>query len=233
MKKLIFLLILLVPALSQAALSKKETTEALAWTELAAASGTTGIKETGSIDVSLSYATTLHIDVCLSSTTAHEGTEVIVQVSSEAGVDGSWSTLTTLHSTPATAVDADFGAGEAAGQTTLTITNPETENVDNSGKFIFIENTGTPTESEIQYVIASGNDAQDTIEILDGLDHAQTTDSDVWDVDSATVSAVSTWAVSIPFSASQARVIFNNWYDQDGTASTVYVRARTTEATGL
>lgn len=234
MKKFIFLLILLMPCLAQGVLSKSETTEALAWTKITAATGTTGIKETGTIDVSGNYSTTLHIDVCIAEASAHEGTEVIVQMSSEAGVDGSWSTLARFISRAATGLKADFAGVEAIGQTTLSITNPGTANIDHVGKFLFVE-ASTTTSCEIVYQIDTDGDTGDSITILDGLDHGQDTGSDVWSVDGDGYdnSAVNTWPVIVPFSASQVRVIINNSYDSDGTAADIYARVRVTEVTAL
>ena len=232
-------IICVTPFKAKAAFTKTETTEALAWTLVDSDDDSDDVLETGSIDVSDSYATTLHIDVCLASTTAHEGTEVIVQISSEAGVDGSWTTLCSFLSNAATAVKSDFAGDEAADQTELSITNPATGHLyEHDGKLIFIYHTGTIANSEIAYQIDSTDDDGDTITILDGLDHAQTAAaSDVYTVDGerqdGNYSAVNTWAVNVPLSASQARVIFNNTYDDDGTSSDVVVRCRVTKVTSL
>ena len=229
---LIILIVLLFCTSAQAAITKTETTQAQEWVEIpggAAADGT-DIITTSDIDVSGAYSATLHIDCCISSTTAHTGTEIIVQIASEAGVDDAWTTWTQFVGPTGTAVDADFAAQEAAGQTVLSITNPVTENIDNDGKFIFIE-AATVANSQIAYQIASGDDAADTITINAGLTAQQETTSDVFSMDSATGSPVGMYAISIPASASQARVIFNNNYDADG--STVHVRVRATLLTAL
>jgi hypothetical protein len=220
-----------------AALTKTENTQALEWVELAAAGDATGIKETGSIDVSGSYDTTLHIDCCLSSTTAHEGTLIIVQIASEAGVDDAWTDLVRYVACVGTAFKSDFANQEAAAQTVLGVTNPATGNLDHDGKAIFLEDTVTVAQCEIAYQIDNSGDAGDTITVLDGITHQKETTSDVYtqdgDMFDGNNSAVNMKAVSIPASASQARVIFNNWYDTDGTASTVHVRVRVTKTTAL
>ncbi|MGD8787711.1 MAG: hypothetical protein PVJ60_09825 [Phycisphaerales bacterium] len=225
--------VLLTGNVCLAALTKTETTQSLEWVELAAAEDATGIKETGTIDVSDCYSAVLHIDCCLSSTTAHEGTEIIVQIASEAGVDDAWTTLTRFIGPIGTASKADFGDSEAAAQTVLSVTNPDTANLNHNGKFIFLEDTGAVAGCEIAYQIADSGDAGDTITVIDGITSAKDTDDDVYTVDGSHESAVGTYAVEIPMSASQARVIFNNWYDDDGTASTVHVRVRVTKVTGL
>jgi hypothetical protein len=229
----VILVMWLVVPIYAAAPTKTETTQALEWVELAAAEGATGMKETGSIDVSASYDTTLHIDCCLSSTTAHEGTEIVVQIASEAGVDDAWTTLTKFVGPTGTASKADFANQEAAAQTVLGVTNPDTANLNHQGKFIFLEDTATVAQCEIAYQIDDSADAGDTITVLDGITHQKETTSDVYTIDGSHESAVGMYAVKIPLSASQARVIFNNWYDDDGTASTVHVRVRVTMTTAL
>jgi len=139
--------------------TKTENTEALAWFEVAGnVTDGTDFKETGSIDVSASWATTLHIDCCLSSTTAHTGTEIIVQVASEAAVDGSWSTLTKFIGPVGTAISIVFAETEPAGETVIAIANPTAGNFDNVGKFKFVENT-VVADSEIIYQTEVGADA--------------------------------------------------------------------------
>ena len=139
--------------------TKTENTEPLAWYEIAGNAGDdTMFKETGSIDVSASWDTVLHIDCALSSTTAHTGTEIIVQISSEAGVDGSWTDLTRFIGPTGTAISAAFTATEPAGETVIAIANPTANNFDNVGKFKFVENT-TVADSEIVFQTEVGADA--------------------------------------------------------------------------
>ena len=235
MRWLSTVIVLCFVTISQAALTKTENTQAMEWTKLTATGDASGIQETGSIDVSAAYAATLHIDCCLASATAHEGTEIIVQIASEAGVDDAWTELTRFVSTAATAVKSDVGADEAIGQTVLSVTNPATGVLDHDGKFIFLYpvDDANLANCEIAYQIDNSGDAGDTITVLDGITHALTVDTDVYTVDGTSGSAVNTWAVSIPMSASQCRVIFNNNYDDDGTASTVIIRVRATKVTAL
>lgn len=219
--------------------TKTETTEALAWTLLDSDDDADDVLETGSISISDDVAITLHIDCCLASTDAHEGTEIIVQIASEAGVDGSWTTLTRYVACVGTAVKSDLAGDEAAGQTEISVTNPATGHLyDHDGKFIFFYHTGTIANSEIAYQVFSTDDDGDTITLLDGLDHAQTSAAtDIYTVDGemqdGNYTAVSTTAVSIPMSASQARVIFNNMWDDDGTNADVVVRVRVTKTTDI
>ena len=127
--------------------------EVLAWQEIAQ----NAVLETGAIDDSASWDTTLHIFVALSSTTAHTGTEVIVQSGSEDGADGSWSNVTRYTCCVGTAVSCAFAATEPAAETTIAITNPVANNMDNDGKFKFVEN-GTAADSEIVYQVSNSGD---------------------------------------------------------------------------
>lgn len=125
----------------------------LAWQEIAQ----NAVLETDAIDCSASWDTTLHIFVALSSTTAHTGTEIIVQAGSEDGTDGSWSNVTRFIGPIGTAVSCAFAATEPAGETTIAITDPVTNNMDNDGKFKFVENT-VAADSEIVYQTANSGD---------------------------------------------------------------------------
>lgn len=147
-----------VTGMTTTSITKTENTEPLAWVEIPGGGSEDDIIETGSIDTSGSFATTLHIDVCLSSTTAHTGTEVIVQGASEAGVDGSWSTITNYTCCVGTAITAAFVATEPAGETVIAIANPVANNFDNDGKLLFVENT-VAADCEIVYQTQHGADS--------------------------------------------------------------------------
>lgn len=134
-------------------ITKTETTQSLEWTDVAQG----GVTETGTIDVSDSRGTTLHIDCCLSSTTAHTGTQIIVQIASEAGVDDAWTTLNQFVGPTGTAISAAMPAEEAIGQTVIGLTNPVTNNFDNDGKFKFFKN-GTIANSEIVFQVSNSGD---------------------------------------------------------------------------
>ena len=133
--------------------TKIETIQALEWTDVAQA----GVVETGTIDLSADFDSTLHIDCCLSSTTAHTGTEIIVQIASEAAVNDAWTTLVSFIGPTGTAISAVLPSNEAAAQTIISITNPVTNNFDNDGKFKFMKN-GTIANSEIVYQISNSGD---------------------------------------------------------------------------
>lgn len=206
----------------------KSTAEIDAWAEIAQA----GIREGVNTDVSDMYAATLHIDCALSSTTAHTGTEIIVQIGTDTGdANDNWSDLVRFISVTGTAVLLAFDATEPIGETTIAVTNPVTANMDNDKKFKFVENT-TAADSEIVYQVSNSGDAGDTITIQDGLTHEQDiTTSIIYDIDSATAEAVKQHQIALPSSADRVRVLYNNNFDSNG--STVFTRCRITKVTGI
>lgn len=141
--------------------TKTETTQALEWTAIPGnVTDGTDIKETGSIDVSDSRATTLHIDCCLSEAGAHTGTEIRVQIASEAGVDDAWTDLVPSFIGPVgtVATAGVIHTESASGQTVISLTNPVASGFDWVGKDIFILNN-TVANSEIAYEVEFGADA--------------------------------------------------------------------------
>jgi len=139
--------------------TKTETTEALPWTKVFGnVTDGTDIVETGTIDVSDSRATTLHIDCCIGSTTAHTGTEIIPQIASEAGVDDAWTTIGNSFIGPTgTAIGLAFVATEPIAETVIAIANPVANNMDNDGKFKFVLNN-VVADSEIVFQTLHGAD---------------------------------------------------------------------------
>ncbi len=229
MKKIIFLAltICLLFTSSAYAAPTKSVAAVDEWAEVAQ----NAVREGVTTDVSGNYQTTLIIDVCLSTVTAHTGTDVIVQVSSNTSGDEDWATLTEFGGPVGTAISAALPSEEAAGQTVISLTNPVTNNFDNNGKYKFMENT-TVADSEIVFQVSQQADAGDTVTIMDGLTNTQQqTTSVLFDIDSATLSAVATYVVNIPDSSNRARVVYDNTADPDG--STVHTKCRLTKMTGI
>jgi len=187
-------------------------------------------REGAEVDISDCYSAMLHIDVALSSATAHTGSEIIVQISSNTTGDEHWNTLTRFISVTGTPISVNLANQEAAGQTVLGVTNPVTNNMDNDGKFKFIEH-GTVANSEIVFQTANGGDAGDTITVQDGLTNQQETTSVLFDIDHATNEVVGQYAVEIPFGANRCRVLYNNTYDPDG--ATIHTHCRISKVTGV
>jgi hypothetical protein len=118
------------------------------------------VAESTAFDVSASWDSILCIDVCQSSTTANTtGIEIIIQGRKEDSLD-EWSTIHSFNVLAlGAATKSDFADTEAADQTTLSITNPTTGNLDHVGKFIFLEDTGTIAQCEIAFITECGADS--------------------------------------------------------------------------
>jgi hypothetical protein len=71
----------------------------------------------------------------------------------------------------------------------------------------------------------------DTITVLDGIQFAKPNTADVYTIDGDGLEAVKSYAISIPPSASGARVIFNGAYDPDG--GRYHCRVRYTAVTAI
>ena len=204
----------------------KSTAAVDEWAEVAQ----NAVREGATTDVSGCYAATLHIFCCLSSTTAHTGTEIIVQVSANTSGDADWFNLSPWVGPTGTAISVALAGSEAAGQTELSVTNPVTNNMDNDGKWKFLEHT-TVANSEVIFQTANSGDSSDTITVLDGLTNAHSATSNIFDIDNATSSAVGHYVVQLPMDANRCRVIYDNTYDPDG--STVHTYCRITKVTAV
>lgn len=151
-----------VTGMTTTGITKTENTEALAWTLIPGnVTDGTDIVETGTIDVSGSRATTLHIDMAIAEAGAHTGTEIEVQVASEAAVDDSWTTIGGGKFVGPTGTVATAGVvhtESASGQKVISLTNPVASGFDWVGKWIFILNN-TVANSEMVYEVEFGADA--------------------------------------------------------------------------
>jgi hypothetical protein len=110
-------------------------------------------------DVSGSWDSIICIDVCQSSVTANTtGINVVVEGRREDSVD-EWVEIVKVNVLAlGVATKSDFAAQEAAGQTTLSITNPTTGKLTHLGKLVFLEDTATINNSEIARVVECGAD---------------------------------------------------------------------------
>ncbi len=204
----------------------KATGEIDGWLEIAA---TTGMREGAIQDVSGKRHFTLWIGNALITTTAQTiGTKITIEIRTDTGdaVDN-WSVLTEFRGVTGTAVTLALDATEPAAETAIACTNPVTANMDNDGKFKFIEH-GTDANSEIVYQTANSGDAGDTITIgRGGLAHEQTSSSALFDIDDADDEAVKEYPIRIPQDADAVRVMYHNQ-----GASAVMTRCRFTNETG-
>lgn len=127
------------------------------------------VQDSGTLRCDHAEHTILHIDIAQSSTTANTtGVELIVQGCKETSVDTSgnvtildeWTDITRFVTLAlGAATKSDFAAQEAAGQTTLSVTDPTTGNLDHVGKHIFIEDPVTIAQCEIAFITECGADA--------------------------------------------------------------------------
>lgn len=192
------------------------------WT--AVAEGATG--ESAVIDISGNYQTAVHIQAFTDMNDAHEGTVFSIQVSGMSSGDEDWSILTEFN--------ALVGDGDAepidddplsSTSTTIVVSNTgggyETAPM---GKWIAIED-GTLVNSELVWITGFTTDTNFTIQ--DGTTNAHAVSTLVWDI------AMSR-TIIIPFGVGyRARVIVNNGYDIDGTASSLNYKVGKTVTTDM
>jgi hypothetical protein len=216
-----FLLICIfaTPVLAALTITSSSVTD---WTAVAAQA--TG--ESAVIDISGNYSTAIQIQAFLDSTTAHEGTEFIVQVSFNSSGDEDWSDLTKFKALIGTAnSEAITNNPLSSSSTTITVADTggayETEPM---GKWIAIED-GTLVNSELIWLTGYTTDTNITCQDGTTNEHAQNTL--MYDI------AISRTLI-IPMAAgSRARVIINNGVDMDGTASSLNYRVLKTVTSAL
>jgi len=132
---------------------KRKESLILAWTAVAAQA----FQKTADIDLTKAYSAGLHIECAISSTTAHDGTQIIVQIKKEAGIN-SWSEWSSFIGPTGTAVKSDCSGVTAAGETVIGVTNPTTGGLAKIGKRIFKEDTDTIAQCEMWYLTATSGD---------------------------------------------------------------------------
>lgn len=137
-----------------AVLAKTQDTQPLEWTSVALAT----YIESSEIDLSAVYGATLHVDIAIVGTTAHLGTEILVQIRKEETVD-EWTEWARLISCSGlTAFKTDVASTAAAGQKVIAIANPTAGNLNHICKNIFILDA-TVANCEIAWQTACGADS--------------------------------------------------------------------------
>jgi hypothetical protein len=113
--------------------------------------------ESSEINLTNVYEAMLHIDVAITGTTAHLGTEIIVQVRKEASVDEwtQWARFIVLSGL--TAFKTDLSDTAASGQKVIPIANPTAGNLNHIMKHLFILDA-TVANCEIVFQTACGAD---------------------------------------------------------------------------
>lgn len=176
------------------------------------------VGESGTLDCSGHYATELHIQAFLDTTTAHTGSKFKIQVSSNTSGDEDWQDLTEfvgLIGTAATDLIEDNPLSAAS--TAIALTGHALTAL---AKWLGIED-GTLVNSELIFEVSQSTNE---IVVLDGTtnEHAQNT---------AIFNLAVVKIIVLPFGTNRARVIVDNTYDADG--STLNYKVRATKVTAV
>lgn len=144
-----------VTGITTTTVTKTQNTQPLEWTSIALLAV---VVESTEIDLTNVYEAMVHVDVALAGTTAHLGTDIIVEVRKEATVDEwtVWARQSVLSGL--TPLKVDVLAESASGQKVINVNNPTTANLNHINKRIFLLDA-TIANSEICYITACGADA--------------------------------------------------------------------------
>ena len=144
-----------VTGMTTTTVTKTQNTQPLDWTAIAL---NAAVVESSEIDLTNVYEAMVHVDVAITGTTAHLGTDIIVEVRKEATVD-EWTVWTRFSCLSGlTAFATDVASTAAAGQKVIAIANPTAGNLNHINKRLFILDA-TVTNCEIVYETACGADA--------------------------------------------------------------------------
>jgi hypothetical protein len=136
------------------ALSKYQNIELLDWTSIALAAAATASSEA---DLATVRSGMLHLFCAIVGTTAHLGTEFIVQVRNEVTVN-EWTRLFAfIMCAGKTALKVDVLSTAAAAQKVIPVDNPTTANLNHINKNLFILDA-TIANSEIVFQTVNGGD---------------------------------------------------------------------------
>jgi len=218
MKKfLVTTLLCLVFVLSCYAAPTKSQSAVDEWAAIAQNS----VREGATTDVSANYASALHIDMALTAATAHTGTKIEVQVSSNTSGDEDWTTLTSFIGPLGTANPEALGGAEGAGQTVLEVASTTGEYDADAIRWIFILDD-TVADSEMCTLVSHVTNTSVTVQ--DGITNAHDASDTLYDI-------ATNWTVTIPIEYSRVRILYDNTYDVDG--SQVHTKSRISQVTGL
>lgn len=145
-----------VTGITTTTVSKAQSTQLLEWTAIAL---NAPIVESSEWDLTNIYEPMLHVDMAITGTTAHLGTDIIVEVRKEATVD-EWTVWARLGTVLAglTAFKTDVADTAAADQKVIAIANPTAGNLNHINKRLFILDA-TVANCEIVWETACGADA--------------------------------------------------------------------------
>ena len=162
------------------------------------------------IDVSDSYASSIHIGLALGAAVAHTGTQVIVQVASNAD-DEFWMEYASFIALVGTGAIEALAAEASAAATQLEVASLTGFTIATGGALLaFLEDTTAGAGELVRIVSTSVEGGNDLINLADGLErtHAATT--------SVLHNKAATYVIPLPFGTVRARVIVDNTYDADG-----------------
>ena len=144
-----------VTGITTTTVTKVQNVQLLEWTAIAL---NAAIIESSEWDLTNVYEPMLHIDIAITGTTAHLGTDVIVEVRKEVTVDEwtVWNRCSVLSGL--TAFKTDVADTAAAGQKVIAIANPTAGNLNHINKRLFILDA-TVANCEIVYETACGADS--------------------------------------------------------------------------
>lgn len=216
---LVAVALILITATAVYAALTKAAASVTDWNACAVQTG----EESGIISFTGNYAGAIMIQAFLDTTTAHEGTQFIVQVSFATSGDEDWADYTQFLGLVGTAnSEAILDNPLAATSTTIDVADTgggyETEPM---GKWIAIED-GTLANSELVWLTDFA--ADDEFYILDGTTNEHAQGVLCYDI-------AFSRTVVLDMSVLRARVVINNGWDMDGTASSLNYRVREAEVT--
>ena len=183
------------------------------------------------IDLHLSYASTIHLDIALAAAVAHTGTRILVQTIGDAatGDHENWSTFMSFIACVGTgAIEATLDDPLAALSTTIDVASLTGFTVATGGTLLALIEDGTLADSELVRIISTevdgGAGSNDLITLLDATTTPHAAPSVLHNV-------VEQFVIPIPFGTTAARIVWDNTYDADGDA--IFVRTRVVKTTAL
>ena len=176
------------------------------------------IAKSAELDTKGMRSSIMHIQAALDTTTAHTGTQFIVQGSGSVTGNADWHTIAPFVALIGTAAtDAIEDDPLASGSTAIALTG---HGLTVLSKWLFIKD-GTLINSEL--IFESAQSANEVV-VLDGTENAHVVTTPIWNVAMEQI-------VVLPFAIKRARLVVDNTYDVDG--STLNYKVRVSKATGV
>lgn len=187
------------------------------WAEVAQ----NAVREGATTTISDSYGTVMHVEWGLSTETAHTGTKIETQISSNTSGDEDWVIYNSVIVGVGTANSEAPSGAEGAGSTVIEVASTTGLYDDDETRQIFIEDD-TVANSELMYLVS--HSANVSVTVQDGTTNAHDGSDTMYDI-------AGSFNVVIPIGFARVRVMYDNTYDSDG--STIHTKCRITETTSL